>query len=128
MAGVARPMSAAMRPLSFGAGKAVAQRSFASATKQQSIASVRAQVLRQGLRQEFRRGYADVKPTVQGTKKKGFRFLRWTWRITYLSLIGGLVWGSYGIYVNRNPVDQQAPDPNKKTLVVLGKSFRAGTS
>ena len=26
----------------------------------------------------------------------------------------------YGVYQNRNPVDQIEPDPKKKTLVVLG--------
>lgn len=124
MAGVVRPMAAAMKPLSFSAGSKVAQRSFASvAKKQESIGGIRAQISRRQdlVARECRRGYADLKPTVEGTKRKGWRVLRWTWRITYLSLIGGLAYGSYGIYVNRHPIDQQAPDPNKKTLVVLGK-------
>lgn len=53
-------------------------------------------------------------------KKSRWGVLKWTWRLTYLSVLGGLAYTSYGIYLNRNPVDQQAPDPTKKTLVVLG--------
>lgn len=34
-----------------------------------------------------------------------------------------LGFSAYGIYLNRNPVDQQEPDPSKKTLVVLGESI-----
>jgi len=52
-----------------------------------------------------------------------FRFLRWTWRITYLSVLGSLAYTGYGIYVNRNPVEQAQPDPTKKTLVVLGTGW-----
>ena len=47
--------------------------------------------------------------------------LRWAWRLTYLSTIGMLGFTAYGIYVNRNPIEQQEPDPSKKTLVVLGR-------
>jgi hypothetical protein len=42
------------------------------------------------------------------------------WRITYLSALGGLVYVSYGIYLSKHPMEQHAPDPKKKTLVVLG--------
>jgi NADH:ubiquinone reductase (non-electrogenic) len=52
--------------------------------------------------------------------KKRFRFLRWSWRLTYLSAIAGAVYASYGIWEMRNPSDQPPPDPSKKTLVVLG--------
>jgi len=54
-------------------------------------------------------------------KRKGFRTVRWLWRLTYLSAIGGLAYVGYGIYENRSPSDQPLPDPSKKTLVVLGK-------
>ena len=52
--------------------------------------------------------------------KKRFRLLRWTFRLTYLSLILGIGYIGYGIYVSRSPAEQVEPDPNKKTLVVLG--------
>lgn len=78
------------------------------------------------LRQPFRRGYADQKSgvaaseTLQKVKKNRFGIFRWLWRLTYLSALGGLGYVGYGIYLSRNPEDQAEPDPNKKTLVVLG--------
>jgi NADH:ubiquinone reductase (non-electrogenic) len=44
----------------------------------------------------------------------------WTWRLTYLSTLGGVAYLGYGIWVLRHPVEQEEPDPKKKTLVVLG--------
>jgi NADH:ubiquinone reductase (non-electrogenic) len=80
------------------------------------------QIPRQRLQQSFRRTYAEVSPETQRVvKKRGFRFLRWTWRLTYLSALGGLVFVGYQIYQGRTPADQVDPDPTKKTLVVLGK-------
>ena len=60
-------------------------------------------------------------------KKRGtFRtILRWSWRLAYISTIAGLVYVGYGIYLMRNPVDQEEPDPNKKTLVILGEILAA---
>jgi len=46
--------------------------------------------------------------------------LVWTWRITYLSALGGIAYLGYGIWIMRNPADQEEPDPKKKTLVILG--------
>jgi hypothetical protein len=79
------------------------------------------------------RSYADSAPaatppkpaTPPPPKKKGtFRaILRWSWRLTYISAIAGLGYVGYGIYLMRNPVDQEEPHPSKKTLVVLGKKF-----
>lgn len=69
-------------------------------------------VLRQSVRQQSTGG---------APKPKRFRLLRWTWRLTQLSAIAGLGWVGYGIYETRNPADQPPPDPNKKTLVVLGE-------
>lgn len=73
-------------------------------------------------RQELRRGFADKLPDKQQVKKKSWRFLKWTWRITYLSLAGTLVYTAYNIYIDRNPPEQAEADPKKKTLVVLGKT------
>ena len=70
------------------------------------------------LQQSFRRSYADtISPA---TKRRGRGFIRWTWRLTYLSAIGGIGWLGYNIYVLRTPQEQFDPDPSKKTLVILG--------
>lgn len=73
------------------------------------------------LRQSFRRSYADAAAEPKAApKKKRAGVLRWLWRATYISAIGGLGYVSYGIWDMRNPADQEEPDPSKKTLVVLG--------
>jgi NADH:ubiquinone reductase (non-electrogenic) len=111
--------------------KQAAQRSFASASRQQLVTSKLAQSTRarkpnqissQQLRQTFRRGYADqISPaTKEKAKKRSWGFLRWTWRLTYISALGGLAYMAWGIYVSRNPTEQLEQDPKKKTLVVLG--------
>ncbi|KAF2822282.1 FAD/NAD(P)-binding domain-containing protein [Ophiobolus disseminans] len=75
------------------------------------------------LRQSVRNASNDTIPPK--VKKRGFRFLRWTWRLTYLSAIAGLGYVGYGIYEMRNPEDQPDPHPSKKTLVVLGTGWGA---
>jgi NADH:ubiquinone reductase (non-electrogenic) len=84
------------------------------------------------LQLSFRRAYADAPPTVKLSPtpkpKKRFRFFRFLWRATYLSVLGGLAYLTYTIYDAKHPADQIDPDPSKKTLVILGKSmtrFRA---
>ena len=68
------------------------------------------------------RSYADsVSPK---TKRKGWFFLRWTWRLAYLSTIGGLVYMGYGIYLLRTPQEQLEADPSKKNLVILGMAHQ----
>jgi NADH:ubiquinone reductase (non-electrogenic) len=52
--------------------------------------------------------------------KGRFRTLRWVWRLTYLSVIGGVVYLGYGVYELRHPDEQPIPDPNKQNLVILG--------
>lgn len=56
-------------------------------------------------------------------KKKRFRFLRWTGRTIVLATVGALGYLVYAIYEDRYPLEQAPADPNKKTLVILGKSF-----
>jgi NADH:ubiquinone reductase (non-electrogenic) len=81
------------------------------------------------------RSYADAAPKAELSptpptpptppKKKRGKFrsiLLWTWRLTYLSAIGGLIYVGYGIYEMREPPDQEYPDPAKKTLVILGET------
>lgn len=76
------------------------------------------------LRQTIRQQSTDAsKPAVKPKSKGRFRALRWTWRISYLSAIAGAAYVGYGIWEMRNPDDQPAPDPNKKTLVVLGECY-----
>lgn len=70
------------------------------------------------LTRQFRRQYAD---SAAPKKPKRFRFLRWTWRLTYLSVLGGIAFVGYGIYLDRHPEPQRDADPSKKTLVILGK-------
>ncbi|GCB22625.1 external alternative NADH-ubiquinone oxidoreductase, mitochondrial [Aspergillus awamori] len=89
--------------------------------------STRPQLLRSArpLRQQqfqrsTRRSYADAAPAAPTPKpKKRFRFLRWTWRLTWLSTIGAAGALAYSVYELRHPVEQIKPDPTKKTLVIL---------
>ena len=84
------------------------------------------QIPRQRTQQAFRRSYAEVSPETQRkVKRRSWSFLKWTWRLTYLSAIGGLAYVGYGIYQNRTPAEQVDPDPSKKTLVVLGMRTRS---
>jgi NADH:ubiquinone reductase (non-electrogenic) len=71
---------------------------------------------------QFRRVHAELSPK---PPKKKAGFFRWLLRLTYLGVIGGVVYTGYGIYQNRHPIEQQAPDPSKKTLVVLGTGWGA---
>lgn len=89
---------------------------------------ITAQIQRSALRQPFRRQYADsaapqaiLSPTAKPKKRWGF--FRTLWRITYISLLGGLGYVAYTIYDLKHPNDQFEPDPSKKTLVVLGSGW-----
>lgn len=122
------PSKAAMRPIVASvsaamAAQQVARRTFATTQHiTRARPTARCALNQPSLRQAFRRSYADnINPeTKKQIKKKGAGFLRWTWRITYLSAIAGLGWFTYGVYESRTPPEQQEPDPKKKTLVVLG--------
>ncbi|CAI7636396.1 unnamed protein product [Penicillium viridicatum] len=70
-----------------------------------------------------RRGYADAAPSPAPKPKKRFRALRWAWRLTWLSAIGLTGTVAYSILDLRSPPDQAAPDPSKKTLVILGTGW-----
>ncbi|EIT83429.1 NADH-dehydrogenase [Aspergillus oryzae 100-8] len=75
----------------------------------------------QPVQRTARRSYADAAPAPK--PKKGFRFLRWTWRLTLLSGLGLTGYVAYSIYELRHPIEQIAPDPKKKTLVILGTGW-----
>lgn len=72
---------------------------------------------------QFRRQYADA---AAPKRPRRFRVFRWTWRLTYLSLLGGIGYVGYGIYQDRHPEPQADADPTKKTLVILGKFSHPG--
>ncbi|KAK1827788.1 pyridine nucleotide-disulfide oxidoreductase-domain-containing protein [Podospora conica] len=72
------------------------------------------------LTRQFRRGYADDART---PKPRRFRAWRWTWRLLKLSAVGGVAYIGYGTYQDRHPEPQVAPDPSKKTLVILGTGW-----
>ncbi|KAK6512101.1 NADH:ubiquinone oxidoreductase [Arthrobotrys musiformis] len=56
-------------------------------------------------------------------KKQGFRVLRFIWRLTWLSTLGGAAYLAYHIYDSKHPPEQLPLDPTKKTLVVLGSGW-----
>ncbi|KAI9803170.1 MAG: External alternative NADH-ubiquinone oxidoreductase mitochondrial [Sarcosagium campestre] len=72
-----------------------------------------------------RRAFADSAASIpKKTKRGGIRsVLRWSWRIIYLSALGGTGFLAYQIYSLRYPQDQTDPDPDKKTLVILGTGW-----
>lgn len=70
------------------------------------------------LRQSPRSPYSDIAPARPRRRLRSV--LRWLWRLTYLSLLGGLGVLGYQIYRARWPIEQIDPDPDKKTLVILG--------
>jgi NADH:ubiquinone reductase (non-electrogenic) len=79
---------------------------------------------------QFVRSYADAPAASLSPKpapKRGrFRtFTRWTWRLTYVSLLAGVGYVIYDGWASRHPDDQFDADPSKKTLVVLGKSTQS---
>ncbi|KAF8465264.1 hypothetical protein BDZ91DRAFT_772238 [Kalaharituber pfeilii] len=69
-----------------------------------------------------RRTYISGKETPKPPKKRG-SFLRYLWRATYLSTIGGLGYLGWSVYESRHPTEQSEPDPSKKTLVILGSGW-----
>lgn len=52
--------------------------------------------------------------------------LRWTWRLTYLSVLGGIAYVGWAVYEDRHPEEQVEADPTKKTLVILGEILFTG--
>ena len=90
-----------------------------SISRNSSRALIKPIFSRTSLQQSFRRSYADALP--HQAKRRGGGFFRWTWRVVYLSAIGGTAYLGYTIYALRTPRDQLEVDPSKKTLVILGK-------
>ena len=67
------------------------------------------------------RTYADIGAIPKKSRRSGV--LRWIWRLTYLSTIGGIVYLGYSSYQLKHPTEQIEADPDKKTLVILGWSL-----
>ncbi|MCJ1321386.1 NADH:ubiquinone oxidoreductase [Xylographa vitiligo] len=103
----------------------ISRRSYATSPRsvllQCSRATLRSPFSNTNIQSSFRRSYADAISPV--TKRRGRGFFRWTWRLTYLSAIGGTAYLAYNIYTLRTPQEQFDPDPSKKTLVVLGTGW-----
>lgn len=68
------------------------------------------------------RTYANAAPAKKKPGKIRTTF-KWLWRATYLSLILGVGAVIYDGYLDRHPEEQSAPDPQKKTLVILGELY-----
>jgi NADH:ubiquinone reductase (non-electrogenic) len=118
--------TAALRPLGLmSRGIAPLSRAFSTPSHRALIARPRALTRpafgKVQLRQSFRR-HQSSESSKPAKPHRGIvlTVLLWTWRLTYLSAIGGLVYVGYGVWQLRHPVDQLPPDPNKKTLVILG--------
>ncbi|RFU28846.1 hypothetical protein B7463_g7480, partial [Scytalidium lignicola] len=104
---------------------AATRRTFATSSEQISRARQtgrRAVQTNRQFQQSFRRSYADAAPA---KKPRRFRYFRYTWRLTYLSLIAGTAYLGYGVYEARHPEEQFEPDPSKKNLVILGTGWGA---
>jgi NADH:ubiquinone reductase (non-electrogenic) len=71
------------------------------------------------LYQNSRRTYTDDASSAK--RAQVFRYLKYAWRLTYVSAIAGSIYLAYGVYELRNPDEQLVPDPSKKNLVILGK-------
>ncbi|KAH7308087.1 hypothetical protein B0I35DRAFT_361156 [Stachybotrys elegans] len=71
----------------------------------------------------FRRCYADEAPKPKPKPGRLRKTLRWTWRLTYLTIGGTLAVTGWIVYQDRNPEPQFEPDPTKKTLVILGTGW-----
>ncbi|ROW13039.1 hypothetical protein VPNG_05929 [Cytospora leucostoma] len=95
-------------------------RTLASASSRQSL-TVNAR-LRPVVLQSQRQYSSDVPPPPKRSGKIRTT-LRWTWRLTYLSILGGLAYVAYDVWEDRHPANQVAPDPSKKTLVILGTGW-----
>ena len=119
--------SAALRPLALASrGIAPLSRAFSTLSRR-ALTPARPRALTRPtfskvqLRQSFRRHQSSESGKKVKPKRGTFRtILLWTWRLTYLSAVGGVVYVGYGIWQLRHPVEQLPPDSNKKTLVILG--------
>ncbi|KAH7140730.1 hypothetical protein EDB81DRAFT_63185 [Dactylonectria macrodidyma] len=117
-----RAMSALSRAGLLAQPSRIATRALTTASKTSARPSVAMKLQHSG-RIAFRRAYADEAPKSKPKPGKFRSTLRWTWRLTYLSLLATVGYTCYQIWDDRHPEDQFQPDPSKKTLVVLGTGW-----
>lgn len=108
--------------------QAVASRILTPSTRSLTSSTTSRQILSSRIRpvaRQFQRQYSDLPPPPPKKRSWGWvgTSVKWTWRLTYLSVLGGLAYIAYDVYDDRHPADQVAPDPSKKTLVVLGTGW-----
>ncbi|KAI1102817.1 FAD/NAD(P)-binding domain-containing protein [Jackrogersella minutella] len=72
---------------------------------------------------QFTRSYSDAPPLPKKKPRRIRTTFKWLWRGTYLSLLAGVGAVIYDGYLDRHPEEQFFPDPNKKTLVILGTGW-----
>ncbi|CAK7240117.1 MAG: NADH:ubiquinone oxidoreductase [Sporothrix thermara] len=78
------------------------------------------------LSRQFARQYASEAPGAEEVVRKSSRLrttFRWLWRLTYISVLGGVIYIGYEVYQDRHPEPQVPRDPSKKTLVILGTGW-----
>ncbi|PCG93742.1 FAD-dependent pyridine nucleotide-disulfide oxidoreductase [Penicillium occitanis (nom. inval.)] len=126
---VRQRIAAAPASLARGATNSFSSASSASSSSSRFFEKTRPSPSQLLSKQQFstfaRRAYATEAPAPApaAPKKKRFRFLRWTYRLTVLGLLGGTGYLGYRIYLLRHPEEQVEPDPSKKTLVILGSGW-----
>ncbi|KAI1648475.1 FAD/NAD(P)-binding domain-containing protein [Daldinia loculata] len=69
------------------------------------------------------RSYADAAPRPTKKPRRIRNIIKWTWRFVYLSMLGVVGAVIYDGYLDRHPEEQFDPDPQKKTLVILGTGW-----
>ncbi|TKA43959.1 hypothetical protein B0A55_13700, partial [Friedmanniomyces simplex] len=103
---LARPLVSLSNAIGSNRGFATASKSQAQLLRAEPRRAAAVQIPRQRVQQAFRRTYAEVSPETQRViKKRSWGFFRWTWRLAYLSAIGGTLYMGYGIYQGRTPAE-----------------------
>jgi NADH:ubiquinone reductase (non-electrogenic) len=126
---VRQRIAAAAAPTALARGAAKSFSSTASSSSSRAFLSTKStrpspsQLLSKQRSPFARRAYATEAPAPAAPKKKRFRFLRWTYRLTVLGMLTGTGYLGYHIYLLRHPEEQLEPDPSKKTLVILGSGW-----
>ncbi|KMP08633.1 external NADH-ubiquinone oxidoreductase 1 [Coccidioides immitis H538.4] len=107
-------IAASRRPL-----PTVSQRQFAQLTR--PVIRTRRGVIEHSAPRRTNATAASPSPAPKPKKRAGF--FRWSYRLFLLSLVGGVGALGHSIYLLRHPAEQFAPDPEKKTLVILGTGW-----